>query len=91
MSSIKGLFWNSDGYGDVAKNLFVKEQLREEKLYFIALLETGRSKFSIPFLKNLANWLDYSWFCFPPHGRSRGILVGINNASLQVGTLAFRF
>ena len=36
MSSIKGLFWNSDGFGDVAKHLFVKEQLREEKLDFIA-------------------------------------------------------
>jgi hypothetical protein len=87
MSSIKGLFWNSDGFGDVAKHLFVKEQLRDEKLYFITLLETGRSNFSIHFLKKLANGLDYSWFYLPPHGKSRGILVGINNSSLQVGTV----
>jgi exonuclease III len=87
MGSLKGLFWNSDGFGDIAKHLFVKEQLREEKLDFIALLETGRSNFSVPFLKNLANGLDFSWFCLPPHGRSRGILVGINNTSLQVGTV----
>jgi hypothetical protein len=87
MSSIKGLFQNFDGFGDVAKHLFVKEQLREEKLDFIALLETGRSNFSLPFLKNLANGLDFSWFCLPPHGRSGGILVGINNVSLQVGTV----
>jgi hypothetical protein len=85
MGSIKGLFWNSDGFGDIAKHLFVKEQLREEKLDFIVLLETRRSHFSIPFLKNLANGLDFSWFCLPPHGRSGGILVGINNATLQVG------
>jgi hypothetical protein len=26
MSSIKGLFWKSDGFGDVAKHLFGKEQ-----------------------------------------------------------------
>jgi hypothetical protein len=35
----------------------------------------------------LANGLDFSWFCLPPHGRSGGILVGINNVSLQVGTV----
>jgi hypothetical protein len=35
----------------------------------------------------LANGLDYSWFYLPPHGRSGGILVGINNVLLQVGTV----
>jgi hypothetical protein len=59
MGSLKGLFWNSDGFGDIGKHLFVKEQLRE-KLDFIALLETGRSNFAVPFLKNLANGLDFS-------------------------------
>jgi hypothetical protein len=31
MSSLKGIFWNSNGFGDIAKHLFVKEILREEK------------------------------------------------------------
>jgi hypothetical protein len=87
MSSLKGLFWNSDGFGEIAKHLFVKETLREHKLDFIALLETGRSNFSVPFLKKLANGLDFSWFCLPPHGRSGGIRIGTNNASLQVGAV----
>jgi hypothetical protein len=56
MSSIKGIFWNPDGFGDVAKHLFVKEKIREEKLDFITLLETGRSNFSIPFLKKIGKW-----------------------------------
>jgi hypothetical protein len=87
---MKGLFWNSDGFGDIAKHFFAKQTLREEKLDFISLLETGRSNFSVPFLKNLANGLDFSWFCLPPHGSSGGILVGINNMSLQVGTVETR-
>jgi hypothetical protein len=73
MSSIKALFWNSDGFGDVGKHLFVKEQLREEKLDFMALLEMGRSNFSIHFLKKMENGLEFYWFCLPPHGRSGGI------------------
>jgi hypothetical protein len=87
MSSMKDLFWNSDGFDDAAKHLFVKEKIREEKLDFIALLEKekGRSNFSTPFLKKLANGLDFSWFYLPPHGKSGGIHVGINNSSLQVG------
>jgi hypothetical protein len=35
----------------------------------------------------LANGLDFSWFCLPPHGRSGGILIGANNTSLQVGVV----
>jgi hypothetical protein len=64
--------------------LFVKEAIREHKLDFIALLETGRSNFSIPFLNQLAGGNNFSWFCLPPHGRSGGILVGINSDTLQV-------
>jgi exonuclease III len=84
MNSLKGLFWNCDGFRDNAKHLFVREIIREEKLDFIALLETGRPSFSVHFLNHLANGFDFSWFCLPPHGRSGGILVGINNATLQV-------
>jgi hypothetical protein len=50
MQNIKGINWNPGGFGDTAKPLFVKEAIREHKLDFIALLETGRSNFSIPFL-----------------------------------------
>ena len=39
---MKGYFWNSDGFGDPAKHFAVSEAVREHKLDFIALLETGR-------------------------------------------------
>jgi exonuclease III len=84
MQNIKGMNWNCEGFGDPAKHFFVQEAIREHKLDFLALLETGRSNFSIPFLNRLAAGFDYNWFCLPPHGRSGGILVGINSNSLQV-------
>jgi hypothetical protein len=47
---MKGWFWNGDGFGDLAKHYFVRETIREHKLDFFAILETGRSSFSGPFL-----------------------------------------
>ena len=81
---MKGFFWNCDGIRDTAKHCTVYENVREEKLDFVVLSETGRSNFSAPFLKRLSGGMDYMWFCLPPHGRSGGILVGINSATLMI-------
>jgi hypothetical protein len=67
-----------------AKHLFVHESIRHHKLDFFAILETGRSDFSAPFLRHLSGGFDFSWYFLPPQGRSGGILVGINSSSLQV-------
>jgi exonuclease III len=84
MASLKGMSWNSEGFKDPGKHLFVKEAIREHRLDFIALLETGRSNFSKSFLNSLAGMADFAWFCLPPCGRSGGILVGINISTLTV-------
>jgi hypothetical protein len=78
------IFWNSDGFGDLAKHFFVRETIREHKLDFFAILETRRSNFSSPFLEHLAAGLHYQWYCLPPLGRSGSMLVGFNAASLQI-------
>jgi hypothetical protein len=72
---MRGCIWNGDGFKDTAKHLFVKETIREHKLDFFAISETGRDNFSAPFLNNLAGGLDYQWFCVPPIGRSGGFLL----------------
>jgi hypothetical protein len=77
-----GCFWNGEGFRDPAKHSFVHETIRNFKLDFFAILETGRSDFSAPFLHHILGGLDFSWYCLPPQGRSGGILVGINTASL---------
>ena len=84
MSGLRGLFWNSEGFRDPGKHSFVKETLRERRLDFLALSETGRSNFSTSFLSNLAVGLDFSWFCLPPQGRSGGMLIGVNMTTIQV-------
>ena len=48
-----GMTWNNEGFRDPGKHLFVKESVREHKLDFIALLETGRSNLRYLFLEIL--------------------------------------
>ena len=72
------------GFRDTAKHLVVSDTIRDFKLDFFALLETGRDSFSAPFLGHLAGALDYCWFCLPPQGRSGGILVGFNAQTIKV-------
>ena len=76
---MKGTIWNSGGFRDTAKHLVVSDAIREFKLDFFAVIETGRDNFYTLFLRNLAGGLDYSWYCLPPQGRSGGILVGFNS------------
>ena len=64
---MKGMIWNSEGFGDLAKHFRVQEIIIEQKLDFLALVETRRSNFAAPFLKGLAGGLDYIWYCLPPH------------------------
>jgi len=84
MQGLRGIKWNSEGFRDPAKHLFVQELIKDHKLDFITLLETGRSNFSAQFLNHLAGGRDFAWYCSPPHGRSGGILVGINIETLHV-------
>jgi hypothetical protein len=84
MNNLKGITWNSEGFKDPGKHLFVKESIREHDLDFIASLEIGHSNFAIPFLQDLATGKDFAWYCLPPHGWSRGILVGFNTNTLKV-------
>ena len=81
---MKGVIWNSDGFGDSAKHLAVHEFIKENRLDFVAIIETGRSSFATPFLNFLAAGSDFVWYCIPPHGRSGGMLIGFNNAAFTV-------
>ena len=44
---MRGIFWNSRGLSDLAKTKFLTDTVKEKKLDFIALLETGKKDFSI--------------------------------------------
>jgi mannosylglycoprotein endo-beta-mannosidase len=81
---MKGAFWNSGGFRDSAKHIFVSETIRDFKLDFFAISESGRDNFSAPFLNHISGGLDFQWYCVPPNGRSGGILVGINADTISV-------
>jgi hypothetical protein len=46
---MRATIWNSEGLRDPCKIWFIQETIREQKLDFIALLETGRSNFTVQF------------------------------------------
>jgi hypothetical protein len=81
---MKGGFWNSGGFRDSAKHIFVNETIRDFKLDFLAISETGRDNFSSPFLNHISGGLYFQWYCVPPIGRSGGMLVGFNAETLSV-------
>ena len=52
---------------------------------FIALLETGKKDFSQPVINGLCSGRIFLWHWIEPHGRSGGILLGINLDVLEIG------
>ena len=81
---MKGCFWNSGGFRDTAKHSVVSDTIRDHKVDFFAIVETGKDNFSAPFLQNLAGGFDFGWCCLPLIGRSGGILVGFNTQTLTI-------
>ena len=48
MQGLKGMTWNSEGFRDPNKYLFVHETVRKQKVRFSCLVGTGRSNFIVP-------------------------------------------
>jgi len=76
---MRGIFWNSRGLRDLAKQNFLHDLSLEKNLDFIALLETYRRDFSDELLNSFCGNREFTWQWNPPNGRSGGILVGFNS------------
>jgi hypothetical protein len=63
------------------------ELVREEQINFIALSETGRESFPDHVLKNLCAGRDFLWHAMAPHGRSGGILLGVDLSVFDIGAI----
>ncbi|XP_062188905.1 uncharacterized protein LOC133892218 [Phragmites australis] len=61
------IFWNSRGLSDLAKNRFLSDLSKEQKLDFIALLETGKKDFSKTVLNNICGGQEFIWHWIEPH------------------------
>jgi hypothetical protein len=84
---MKGLIWNSNRFKDSRKFCFISDKTRELNLAFIAILETGRCKFSDASLKNLCAGKNFLWQCKAPQGHSWGILVGVDMDMFDIGAI----
>jgi hypothetical protein len=84
---MKGIFWNSKGLSDLAKSKFLVDTSIEKHLDFIALLETGNKDFSQRTLDNFSGGRNFLWHWTEPHGRSGGIIVGVNLDCFDIGSI----
>ena len=85
---MKGVFWYSRGLADLAKHRFLTDLVKEEQINFIALSETGMDVFLDHTLKILCPGRDFLWHCMAPHGRSGGILLGVDLNVFDIGAIA---
>ena len=81
---MNGMFSNSRGLRDLAKHLHFADCIREHKLDFLAISETGRRDFPVSLLNRLSGGIDFTWVSRPPRGRSGGILLGVRSESMEV-------
>jgi hypothetical protein len=84
---MKGVFWSSRGLGDLAKHRFLVELVKEKQINFIPISETGRDSFPDHVLKNLCAGHDFLWHTMAPHGRSGGILLGVDLSVFDIGAI----
>jgi exonuclease III len=84
---MKGIFWNSRGLSDLAKSRFLADTSKERNLDFIALLETCKKDFSQPTLDNFSGGKNFLWHWTAPHGRSGGLLLGVNLDVFDIGSI----
>jgi len=64
------------------------ELVKEEQINFITLSETGRDSFPDHVLKNLYGGHDFLWHTMAPHGRSGGILLGVDLNVFDIGAIS---
>jgi hypothetical protein len=81
------VFHCENGFKDPKKHRFISELTKENNLSFIAILKTGRSDFMPRTLKNLCGARDFLWNSKAPHGRSRGILLGVDHWLFDIGSI----
>jgi hypothetical protein len=62
--------------------------VNEEQINFIAFMKTGRNDFPYATLKNFCGGRDFLWHCMAPHGRSRGIILGVNLDVFDIGSIS---
>ena len=84
---MRALFWNIRGFGQDGRRRQLIEYMRTERIDIVAIQETMRTEFSQSELEHLSSDL-FAWHWLPSSGNtglSGGILLGVKDATLEVG------
>ena len=79
-----GIFKNSRGLRDLAKHARIADFIRDHRLDFVGISETGKRDFSVSLLNRLSGGVEFTWKSRPPRGRSGGILLGVRMETMDV-------
>ena len=71
----------------MAKTRIFTDISKEQKLDFIALLETGKKESTQAELNGMCGGRNFIWHWTESHGRSGGILLGVNFDVIEVGSI----
>lgn len=85
------LFWNARGLGKGSRRRRVKEFIEEHNLEVVGLQETIRETFTDRELRELAGSRDFTWKWSSSKGRSGGILMGLNQLSLELEDFSIKY
>ncbi|XBI54654.1 hypothetical protein VPH35_036628 [Triticum aestivum] len=83
------LFWNIRGFGHDGRRHQLIEYMHDEHIDIVAIQETTRMEFSLPELDRLSSHL-FAWHWLPSSGstgHSGGILLGVKDATFEVGSM----
>ena len=84
---MRALFWNIRGFSHDGHRRQLVEYIRDEHIDIIAIQETMRMDFCLPELDSLSSHL-FAWHWLPSsgnNGHSGGILLGVKDATFEVG------
>jgi hypothetical protein len=81
---MNGMFMNSRGLGNLAKNSHIADYCRDYNLNFISISETGKRNYSQSLLDRLSSGINFQWFSRPPRGRSGGMLLGVRADTINI-------
>ena len=81
---MNGIFENSRGLRDLAKHVRIADSIREHKLDFVGISETGKRDFSASLLNRISDGVEFTWKSRPPRGRSGGLLLGVRKETMDV-------
>ncbi|KAE8801572.1 hypothetical protein D1007_22786 [Hordeum vulgare] len=86
---MRALFWNMRGFGQDNTRRQLIDYIQDEHIDIVAVQETLRADFTLQELEHLSSHL-FAWHSLPSSGtvgHSGGILLGVKDATFDIGSM----